>query len=177
MLYGSLFGHSFNSSTFCDPFILWSRYVGSIKRVVMRWWISRLTIKNLAILRLTVDFSVMVKLKSFTRNFLYDLWLKISPFLRLMFVRSEKLSNLHNFINNLSTHFSIVILEEQPTPSKSWIWDLLKPTGAPGGPAGVWFRLLTVVLLSHLSLIHNLQYSLNIFICIILQRTWILHGS
>ena len=79
----------------------------------------------------------MVKLKSFTRNFLYDLWLKISPFLRLMFVRSEKLSNLHNFINNLSTHFSVVILEKQPTPSKSWIWDALRPAGASGGPAGV----------------------------------------
>ena len=145
MLYGSLFGHSFNSSTFCDPFILWWRYVGSIKRVVMRWWISRLTIKILAILRPTVDFSVMVKLKSFTRNFLYDLWLKISPFLRLMFVRSEKLSNLHNFINNLSTHFSVVILEKQPKPSKSWIWDALRPAGVSGGPAGVWFYLLTVV--------------------------------
>ena len=79
----------------------------------------------------------MVKLKSFTRNFLYDLWLKISPFLRLMFVRSEKLSNLHNFINNLSTHFSVVILEKQPTPSKRWIWDALRPAGVSGGPAGV----------------------------------------
>ena len=168
MLYGSLFGHSFNSSTFCDPFILWSRYVGSIKRVVMRWWISRLTIKNLA---------VMVKLKSFTRNFPYDLWLKISPFLRLMFFRSEKLSNLHNFINNLSTYFSVVILEKQPVPSKSWIWESSRPLSSSGGPAGVWFYLLTVVLLSHLSLIHILQYPSNIFICIISQWTWILHGS
>ena len=54
-----------------------------------------------------------------------------------MFVRSEKLSNLHNFINNLLTHFSVVILEKQPTPSKRWIWDALRPAGVSGGPAGV----------------------------------------
>ena len=54
-----------------------------------------------------------------------------------MIVRAEKLSNLLNFINNLSTHFSVVILEEQPVPSKSWIWDALRPAGLPGGPAGV----------------------------------------
>ena len=56
MLYGSLFGHIFNSSTFCDPFILWWRYVGLIKRVVMRWWIIRLKVKILASLQLEVYF-------------------------------------------------------------------------------------------------------------------------
>ena len=58
MLYGSLFGRIFNSSTFCDPFILWSRYVGSIKRVLMRWWILCLMVKILTISRVTVFFQL-----------------------------------------------------------------------------------------------------------------------
>ena len=40
--------------------------------------------------------------------------------------------------------FSTVILEKQPTPSKSWIWDSLKPPLlGPGGPTGVRSYLST----------------------------------
>ena len=39
--------------------------------------------------------------------------------------------------------FSKVILEQQPTPSKSWIWDSLMPAPGSGGPAGVRSYLST----------------------------------
>ena len=81
MLYGSLFDHSFKSSTFCDTFILWSRYVRSIKRVLMRWWILRLTVKILA--NLTASgwfFPGMVKLKSFAWIFFHNFWSKLVHF-------------------------------------------------------------------------------------------------
>ena len=81
MLYGSLFDHSFKSSTFCDPFILWSRYVGSIKGVLMRWWILRLTVKTLANLMASGwFFPGMVKLKSFAWIFFHNLWSKLVHF-------------------------------------------------------------------------------------------------
>ena len=81
----------------------------------------------------------MVELRSFARNFFLRLMVGISKFLWLLLIfgRSEKLSYLHNFITNLSTHFSVVILEEQPVPSKSWIWESSRPVSSSGGPAGV----------------------------------------
>ena len=67
------------------------------------------------------------------------------------FRQIRKLSYLHNFITNLSTYFSVVILEEQPIPSKIWFWEASRPTnptftpGQSGGPYGVWLHLSTVV--------------------------------
>ena len=67
------------------------------------------------------------------------------------FRQIRKLSYLHNFITNLSTYFSVVILEKQPTQSKIWFWFASRPptpTFVPsrsGGPTGVWLNLLTVV--------------------------------
>ena len=59
------------------------------------------------------------------------------------FCRVRKLSYFHNFISNLSTYFSVVILEKQP--SEKWFWATPKP---PSGSTGVWLRLSTVVSLS-----------------------------
>ena len=59
------------------------------------------------------------------------------------FCQIRKLSYLHNFITNLSTYFSVVILEKQPMPSKIWFWLASRPpnpTFTPsqsGGPTGV----------------------------------------
>ena len=67
------------------------------------------------------------------------------------FCQIRKLSYLHNFISNLSTYFSVVILEKQPTQSKNWFWATSRPPhptfvpGQTGGPSGVWLHLSTVV--------------------------------
>ena len=67
------------------------------------------------------------------------------------FCQIRKLSYLHNFAINLSTYFSVVILEKQPIPSKIWFWEASRPTnptftpGQSGGPNGVWLHLSTVV--------------------------------
>ena len=67
------------------------------------------------------------------------------------FCQRRKLSYLYNFITNLSTYFSVVILEEQPTQSKNWFWATSRPTNPTfgpsqsGGPTGVWLHLSTVV--------------------------------
>ena len=59
------------------------------------------------------------------------------------FCEIRKLSYLHNFITNLSTYFSAVVLEKQPNPSKIWFWVASRPTnptfvpGQSGGPSGV----------------------------------------
>ena len=65
-----------------------------------------------------------------------------SFFTQCSFLLDQKLSYLHNFIINLSTHFSVVILEKQPIPSKIWFWVAsrsINPTSWPqsGGPTGV----------------------------------------
>ena len=67
------------------------------------------------------------------------------------FCQIRKLSYLHNFITNLSTYFSVVVLEKQPIPSKVWFWVPSRPpnpTFVPpqsGGPTGVWLHLSIVV--------------------------------
>ena len=67
------------------------------------------------------------------------------------FFQIRKLSYLHNFIINLSTYFSVVILEKQPIPSKIWFWEASRSTfptftpGQSGAPNGVWLHLSTVV--------------------------------
>ena len=67
------------------------------------------------------------------------------------FCQIRKLSCLHNFTINLSTFFSVVILEKQPTPSEIWFWGASRPnypTLTPdqsGGPTGVWLHLSTIV--------------------------------
>ena len=67
------------------------------------------------------------------------------------FCQIRKLSYLLNFITNLSTYFSVVILEKQPIPSKIWFWEASRPIyptftpGQSGGPTGVWLHLSTVV--------------------------------
>ena len=67
------------------------------------------------------------------------------------FCQIRKLSYLRNFITNLSTYFSVVILEKQPTQSKNWFWVQSRPDNPNfgpsqgGGPTGVWLHLSTVV--------------------------------
>ena len=67
------------------------------------------------------------------------------------FCQIRKLSYLHNFAINLSTYFSVVILEKQPIPNKIWFWEASRPIyptftpGQSGGPTGVWLHLSTVV--------------------------------
>ena len=66
-----------------------------------------------------------------------------SFFTQCSLLSDQKLSYLHNFIINLSTHFSVVILEKQPIPSKIWFWEKSRPVnptftpGQSGGPTGV----------------------------------------
>ena len=56
------------------------------------------------------------------------------------FCQIRKLSYLHNFITNLSTYFSVVILEKQPIPSKIWFWEASRPANPTFGPSGVWLH-------------------------------------
>ena len=79
-------------------------------------------------------------------------WLCELPFFLhtvFIFCQIRKLLYLHNFTINLSTYFSVVILEKQP--SKIWFWQAsrpINPTFTPvqsGGPTGVWLHLSTVV--------------------------------
>ena len=59
------------------------------------------------------------------------------------FCQIGKVSYLHNFAINLSTYFSVVILEKQPIPNKIWFWEASRPIyptvspGQSGGPNGV----------------------------------------
>ena len=89
----------------------------------------------------------------------------------------RKLPYLHNFITNISTYFSVVILEKQPMPSKIWFWVASRPpnpTSSPqsGGPTGVWLHLSTVVFAWWLESKIKSQRELSPFTEKILIKLW-----
>ena len=92
------------------------------------------------------------------------------------FCQIRKLSYLHNFITNLSTYFSVVILEKQPTPTKNWFWVQSRPpnpTFVPsqsGGPVGVWLHLSTVVFAWWLE--SKLDEKENCYLSLIVIKVW-----
>ena len=92
------------------------------------------------------------------------------------FCQIRKLSYLLNFITNLSTYFSVVILEKQPTPTKNWFWVQSRPpnpTFVPsqsGGPTGVWLHLSTVVFAWWLE--SKLDEKENCYLSLIVIKVW-----
>ena len=94
------------------------------------------------------------------------------------FCQIRKLSYFHNFITNLSTSFSVVILEKQPIPSKIWIWVPSRPTNPTstpsqtGGPSGVWLHLSTVVFAWWLESKIEWQRELSPFTEKVLIKVW-----
>ena len=92
------------------------------------------------------------------------------------FCQIRKLSYLLNFITNLSTYFSVVILEKQPTPTKNWFWVQSRPpnpTFVPsqsGGPVGVWLHLSTVVFAWWLE--SKLDEKENCYLSLIVIKVW-----
>ena len=92
------------------------------------------------------------------------------------FCQIRKLSYLHNFITNLSTYFSVVVLEKQPKPSKNWFWVQSRPpnpTFVPsqsGGPSGVWLHLSTVVFAWWLE--SKLDEKENCYLSLIVIKVW-----
>ena len=92
------------------------------------------------------------------------------------FCQIRKLSYLHNFITNLSTYFSVVILEKQPTPTKNWFWVQSRPPNPTfvqsqfGGPVGVWLHLSTVVFAWWLE--SKLDEKENCYLSLIVIKVW-----
>ena len=63
-----------------------------------------------------------------------------SLFTQCSFLSDQKVVTFTQLLTNLSTYFSVVILEKQPIPSKIWFWEASRPANPTFGPSGVWLH-------------------------------------